>query len=274
MHLDNTKTIQAKDSEAIYQNKKIIGGNLDIIRLNGIDFTFESNHSLFIFAYDNEIKAIFEMKDKIKKDGKKYITLIQNMGIKTIMLTGDNSEVAKEVAKEINIQTYKANLLPQDKLKIVQHYQEKDNIVVMAGDGINDSLSLARSDIAIAMGSGADIAINASDIVLIDDELKNLYFAYKISHRAFQGVKENLFLSVLYNTVAIPLAVLGYVNPLIAALSMSLSSLLVVANSFRIKHFGKYGIVVKFTKDLPKFINTISNLLLTKRALWHKRANL
>jgi Cu+-exporting ATPase len=105
----------------------------------------------------------------------------------------------------------------------------------MAGDGINDTIALAGSDIAIAMGSGADIAISVSDVVLIDEKPNSIYESYKISRRTFRAVKENLGFSILYNTIAVPLAVAGFVNPLIAALSMSLSSLIVVANSMRIK---------------------------------------
>jgi Cu+-exporting ATPase len=188
---------------------------------------------LFVFAYNNEVKAVFELKDQLKKDAKKSIQKIQDLNIKTIMLTGDNEKVASIISKEAGIQTYYANLLPQDKLNIVEKLQKDGKIVVMAGDGINDSLALAKSNIAIAMGSGADIAIGVSDVVLMDDSPKNLYLAYKISKRSFLSVKENLSLSVVYNIIAIPLAVGGFVNPLVAALSMSLSSLIVVGNSFR-----------------------------------------
>ena len=105
----------------------------------------------------------------------------------------------------------------------------------MAGDGINDTIALARSDIAIAMGSGADVAISVSDVVLLDEKPKSLYEAYRISRRTYRAVKENLGFSLLYNTIAVPFAIAGFVNPLVAALAMSLSSLVVVGNSMRIK---------------------------------------
>jgi Cu+-exporting ATPase len=237
--LNHIKNIQAKGIEAFFEDKKVIGGNLEMLQKNGINFSYESNNSLFIFAYDNEVKAVFELKDQLKKDAKKFIDKIQNFGIEVIMLTGDNDKVAHTISQETGIKKYYANLLPQDKLNIVEKLQKDGKIVVMAGDGINDSLALAKSNIAIAMGSGADIAIGVSDIVLIDDSPKNLYLAYKISKRSFLSVKENLSLSVIYNIIAIPLAVGGFVNPLVAALSMSLSSLIVVGNSFRIYTFFK-----------------------------------
>ena len=105
----------------------------------------------------------------------------------------------------------------------------------MAGDGVNDAIALAQSNIAIAMGQGADVAINVSDIVILDEKPQHIYEAFKISKRTFAAVKENLGFSLLYNLVAVPLAVMGYVTPLVAALSMSLSSLVVVGNSMRIK---------------------------------------
>jgi Cu+-exporting ATPase len=125
--------------------------------------------------------------------------------------------------------------LPQDKANLIDKFHKDGKIVVMAGDGINDSIALAKSDIAIAMGSGADIAIEVSDVVLLDDSPKALKDAFIISKRTFKNVKQNLGFSILYNLVAVPMAVAGYVNPLVAALSMSLSSLIVVGNAMRIK---------------------------------------
>ena len=151
------------------------------------------------------------------------------------MLTGDHNKSALKIANEVNIKEVHSSLLPQDKAKIIQNFQKENKIVVMVGDGINDTIALASSDISIAMGSGADVAISVSDIVLLDEEIEKVSYAYKISKRTFQAVKENLGFSLLYNLIAVPLAVMGFVNPLIAALSMSLSSLIVVGNSLRIK---------------------------------------
>ncbi len=233
--LNNIKSVEAKGIEAEYTDKKIIGGNLELLKKNGIDFYMESENSLFIFAFGGEVKAVFELKDEIKEDATEAILKIKELGIKTVMLTGDNEKTALKVAKEIGVDEVYAKLLPQDKFSYVEKLHEKGSIVVMAGDGINDSLALSCSDIAIAMGSGADIAISVSDVVLMDEKPMNLYLAYKISKRSYRIVKENIALSVIYNIIAVPVAVMGFVNPLVAALSMSLSSLLVVGNSFRIR---------------------------------------
>jgi len=156
------------------------------------------------------------------------------------MLTGDNENAAKRVAKEVGITDFKAGLFPEDKAKGIDFFHAEGRVVVMAGDGINDALALSKSDIAIAMGSGSDVALEVSDVVLLDDKITSLRDAFLISRRTFKFVKQNLALSVIYNSITIPLAIAGYVIPLVAALSMSLSSLLVVGNSMRIKSgFGK-----------------------------------
>jgi Cu+-exporting ATPase len=157
------------------------------------------------------------------------------MGVRVVMLTGDHEATAKRIAHEVGIDEYHAALLPTDKATLIDRFHDEGHIVVMAGDGINDAIALAKSDIAIAMGSGADIAIDVSDIVLLEDRPENIADAYTISRRTFRTVKQNLGSSILYNLIAVPLAVAGYVNPLVAALAMSLSSLFVVANSSRIK---------------------------------------
>jgi Cu+-exporting ATPase len=151
------------------------------------------------------------------------------------MLTGDHKQSALKVAQAVGIENVHAKLLPQEKSALIESFQKNGDIVVMVGDGINDAIALATSNIAIAMGQGADVAISVSDVVLLDEKPQSIYEAYRISKRTFRAVKENLGFSLLYNIIAVPLAVMGFVNPLIAALSMSLSSLVVVGNSMRIK---------------------------------------
>jgi Cu+-exporting ATPase len=150
------------------------------------------------------------------------------------MLTGDREEVALDIAKEIGIDEVKANLLPQDKAKLIDEYHQNGEIIIMVGDGINDSIALAKSDIAIAMGSGADIAVEISDVIILNNSLESLRKAIAISKKVFRKIKQNLGFSLIYNAIVVPIAIAGYINPLFAALSMSLSSLIVVANSFRL----------------------------------------
>ena len=235
LELEEHKELQAKGVEAVYENSRLLGGNLELLKYNNIEFSYSSDNSLYIFAINGEVIALFELSDIIKPSAKEFINSIKRLGIKVLMLTGDRAEVASKIAKEVGIEQVKANLLPQDKASLIDSYHKQGEIVVMVGDGINDSIALAKSDIAIAMGSGADIAVEVSDVVLLNNSLSSLKNSFLLAKNVFKSIKQNLSLSLLYNVIAVPLAVMGYVTPFIAALAMSLSSLSVVANSFRIK---------------------------------------
>ena len=236
LSLENITSIEAKGLKASYQAKSLSGGNAQFMKESGIAIEIESENSLFFFAIDDLLVAHFELTDTIREGAKKAIAHIQNLGIHVVMLTGDHEQSAKSVAHTVGIKEIHAKLLPQDKASLIDDFHSQGHVVVMAGDGINDAIALASSDIAIAMGNGADVAISVSDIVLLDEKPLSLYEAFKLSRRTYTAVKENLGFSLLYNVIAVPLAVLGFVNPLVAALSMSLSSLVVVGNSLRIKH--------------------------------------
>ena len=235
LQLQNIKSIEAKGIEAVLEDQILLGGNASLLQERGIYIDTNSENSLFFFVLDNKIVAKYELSDTIRKGAKEAIEQIRSMGIEVIMLTGDHEQSAKKVAKEVGIEQVHAKLLPQDKAAEIQNFQKEGKIVVMVGDGINDTIALAQSNIAIAMGRGADVAINVSDVVLLDEKPQSILEAYTISRRTYRAVKENLGFSLLYNVIAVPLAVAGFVNPLIAALSMSLSSLIVVGNSMRIK---------------------------------------
>jgi len=235
LELKDIKSIEAKGISATYDSYHIVGGNIQYMSDSGISIKSESEHSIFCFAIDGELVAIYELTDTIREDAIESIAKIKEMGIRVVMLTGDHDKSAKRVADMVGIDEIHSRLLPQDKASKIDEFHNEGHIVVMVGDGINDTIALANSDIAIAMGSGADVAISVSDVVLLDEKIKDIYESYKISKRTFGSVKENLSFSVLYNFIAVPLAVAGFVNPLVAALSMSMSSLIVVANSMRIK---------------------------------------
>ncbi len=233
--LEKVKAIQAKGIEASYQGKRLAGGNASYMKTLGLFVDEKTENTLFYFAIEGQLVARFELSDTIREGAKEAIEEIQAMGIQVVMLTGDHQQSAQKVAKEVGISEVYAKLLPQEKAAMIDRFHEEGHIVVMAGDGINDTIALAKSDIAIAMGNGADVAISVSDVVLMDEKPESIFEAYKLSRRTFRAVKENLGFSLLYNVIAVPLAVMGFVNPLVAALSMSLSSLIVVGNSMRIK---------------------------------------
>ncbi|MDM5262917.1 heavy metal translocating P-type ATPase [Sulfurovum sp. XTW-4] len=233
--LEEITSVEAKGIKAKYQNQVLLGGNAELMKASKLDVDTDSPNALFFFMIDDRLIARFELTDTIREGADRAIKKIQDLGIKVVMLTGDHEQSAQKVAKQVGIEEVYAKLLPQDKAALIDRFHQEGHVVVMAGDGINDAIALASSDISIAMGNGADVAISVSDIVLLDEKPESIYESYKLSQRTFGAVKENLGFSLLYNVVAVPLAVMGFVNPLVAALSMSLSSLVVVGNSIRIK---------------------------------------
>jgi len=233
IELTSIKNIEAKGISAVYKGKKVFAGNKKLLEQEGISFDRELNGSVLIFCIDSKVVAYYELEDEIKKGVKDTLEKFRSYGIKTVMLTGDNKNAAEKVAKEVGIDKFYHSLLPQDKAKMVKKYQESGKIVAFVGDGINDSVALSLANVSISMGSGADIALDVSDIVLLDDQMYSLLESYKISKETYKNIKQNLFLSLIYNSITIPLAVSGYVIPLVAALSMSVSSLIVVGNSLR-----------------------------------------
>jgi Cu+-exporting ATPase len=244
--LQNVKQIPAQGISAIYKDKKILGGNLKLMQNEGVEIqntlhpkgtshVSNSENSEFYFAVDGKIVAKYELFDTPKVDAKESIKAIQALGIEVIMLTGDHQKSASKVSEEVGIKIFEAELTPEGKSLYIKKLHEQGKVVVMAGDGVNDILALALADIGIAMGSGSDIAIDVSDVVLLNDSLTSLSDAFKISKRTYFMIKQNLALSLLYNAITIPLAMAGYIIPLLAAISMSFSSLLVVGNSLRIR---------------------------------------
>lgn len=211
----------------------IAGGNALLMEEMGIEIKTLSDKSLFYYAVDGELCATFELQDLPKENAFESIKMLRDFGLRVVMLTGDHAASALRVAAAVGIDEVHAHVTAQEKADFIAKAQGEGHIVVMAGDGVNDLLALARADIGIAMGNGSDIAIEVSDIVLLNDSLVSLTEAYAISRRTYGLIKQNLGISLVYNAITIPLAMMGYIIPLIAAISMSFSSLLVVGNSMR-----------------------------------------
>ena len=234
--LEKFELVQGKGIKALYKNKNIIAGNISLMEDNNISVDETIENSIFTFAIDDKLVALYELEDTIKDEAGEIINYLNQNNIKTIMLTGDNEKAAIKIAKQVNIDNVMSQMTPIDKANYLKNLKEKDDeIIVMVGDGLNDAPALAIADISIAMGSGADVSIGISDIIILDNSLNGLRDSFIISKRTYKFIKQNLAISLVYNIITIPLAVFGYVIPLVAALSMSLSSLLVVGNSTRIK---------------------------------------
>ncbi len=233
---DDFVQVPACGITATFEDKKFFGGNFKLMQENNITIEFSSDNTLFYFAFNGKVVAIYELSDKIKEDAKQVVESLVKRGIKTIMLTGDNRFSAKKVADEVGISEFMYEQTPKDKANFIDTLHKKGKTVVMVGDGVNDILALASADIGIVMGSGSDIAIDVSDVILLNNSLKSLEDAFKISRTTYSLIKQNLAISLLYNAITIPLAMGGFVIPLVSAISMSVSSLLVVGNSMRIRY--------------------------------------
>lgn len=232
---DEYLQIPAKGIVARLNGQLILGGNYKLMQDNGLNSDFASENTLFYFAIDNAIVAIYELTDTLKEGATELVKQLKQRGIETIMLTGDHEHSAREIANEVGIQKLFFEFSPEDKLRYIEELHEEGKVVVMVGDGVNDVLALAKADIGIVMGSGSDIAIDVGDVVLMNNSLHSLLDAFKISKTTFALIKQNFAISLIYNAITIPLAMAGLIIPLVAAISMSLSSLLVVGNSMRIK---------------------------------------
>ncbi|OCL82990.1 heavy metal translocating P-type ATPase [Arcobacter porcinus] len=233
--LEDIQNVEAKGLKAKYKDIEVLGGNQALIDDFNIAFNSESKTTQYIFALGNKVIANFELKDEIKDDAKELIDYLKSQNIEIMMLTGDNEFVAKSVANSLDIKNYKAHLSPKDKADFIKSQKDIGKTVVMVGDGVNDSVALSFSDVAIAMGNGADVSMMVSDVVLLSSKLKSLKDAFIISKKTYKHIKQNLSFSLIYNALTIPIAMAGYIIPLFAALSMSLSSLVVVFNSLRIR---------------------------------------
>lgn len=238
--LTDVKNIEAKGMSAVYTNVdgrafKLLGGNIELLKQNDIHYEFDSDKTVYLFTINKEVIATFELEDEIKDNAQNLIKFLQEKNIEVVMLTGDNEKVASRIAKQLNINKYFSTQTPISKANYIKELKKQNKIVVMVGDGVNDSVALSSADVAIAMGNSADVSLAISDVVLLNSTLSSLQDAFLISNKTYKFIKQNLGLSILYNMVTIPLAMLGYVIPLVAALSMSLSSLMVVLNSLRIK---------------------------------------
>lgn len=228
----------------IVENKKIVIGNKNYLNnhnliLNNFEETAKElsskGNTVVYIAIDGKLSGIIAIEDPVKITSAKAIEELKSLNIKTIMLTGDNKRNADYIASQMGIDDVEAEVLPEDKVNIVTRYQDQGEIIAMVGDGINDAPALAQADVGIAIGTGTDIAIETGDVVLIKGNLIGVTKAFKLSKATIKTIKQNLFWAFIYNTVGIPLAAFGLLNPMFAALAMAFSSVSVVTNSLRLK---------------------------------------
>lgn len=249
--IENFKNLEGMGVSALVNSKKILLGNKKLLDENNIDIgkfkrigdsLADFGKTPMYMVIDGNLGGIIAVSDVVKKNSKKTIEILKQMGIKVIMLTGDNKKTAINIAKSVFIDDVIAEVLPKEKSFEITKLKDNGYKVCMVGDGINDAPALANAHIGIAIGSGMDIAIESASVILIKGDLLDITKFFKISKNGIKNIKQNLFWSFLYNIIGIPFAMgIFYLfggsllNPMIAALAMSFSSLSVVLNAIRLK---------------------------------------
>ena len=188
-------------------------------------------------GWDGAVRGLLVVADAVRPSSAAAVARLTALGLRPLLLTGDNAQTAAAVAAEVGIDEVVADVLPAGKAEVIRRLQDEGRVVAMAGDGVNDAPALAQADLGLAIGSGTDVAIEASDITLVSGDLLASADAIRLSRRTLATIKGNLFWAFGYNVAALPLAAAGYLNPLIAGAAMAGSSLFVVANSLRLRRF-------------------------------------
>ena len=249
---DEYENISGKGIRAVLQGKTYYVGSLALIEEKNIDLPeklkllskdwLDEGFSIVVFSDHKHALAAFAVSDAIKSGSASAISAIRELGIRVVLLTGDNETSAAKVAGKTGISEYKANIMPAGKNEFIKQLQQQGNIVAMAGDGINDAAALAQANIGLAMASGSDIAMESAGITLMNSDPISILKALKLSKSTVRVIRQNLFWAFFYNIIAIPLAAGALypftgllLDPMIAGAAMALSSVMVVTNSLRLR---------------------------------------
>jgi len=202
-----------------------------------VDAAEADGRTAIYVGWDGLMRGAVVVSDTIKDTSAEAVQSFKALGLRPVLLTGDNARAAQAVAAQVDIDEVIAEVLPADKVAVVKRLQDEGRVVAMVGDGVNDAAALAQSDLGLAMGTGTDVAIEASDLTLVRGDLRSAADAIRLSRATLRTIKGNLFWAFAYNVAALPLAALGFLNPIIAGAAMAFSSVFVVSNSLRLRRF-------------------------------------
>ncbi|MBM6589808.1 heavy metal translocating P-type ATPase [Brevibacterium sp. RIT 803] len=239
---DDFENIPGGGLQATIDGAEVIAGRPDLLRERGIDVSFSTvdvptGATIVALAIDSHFRGLTFVSDEIKAGAAEAISDLHSLGINTVLLTGDNADAAEVVASELSITEIRADVRPEGKIAVVNDLQAQGQAVAMVGDGINDAAALAGADLGIAMGSGTDAAMAASDITMVRSDPRQIPQAIRLSRKTLGLIKGNLFWAFAYNTAAVPIAAFGLLSPMIAGAAMAFSSVFVVLNSLRLLRF-------------------------------------
>ncbi len=233
VHLEKIEFF-AHGLKANYHNETLLVGSLKFLNAMGVNIKAKESANIMVgFAKNKTLCALFILEERLKNNAKEVVQALQNKGLELEILSGDNESSVKECAKKLGISKYHAHLTPEDKAQTISSYK---GVCAMVGDGNNDALALKQASVSLGFEKST-LSKSACDILLLEEDLSLLKKAFDNAQKVYQVVLQNIVLSLIYNAILIPVAMLGYINPLIASLSMSCSSLLVVLNSLRLKRF-------------------------------------